>query len=146
MTEITGARSAEPGEAACRPWGVLITLLWVVAAEGIRDLVDIGLDRSPLSALGAHNYPAHVLQITLSWIVPLQHANDIPVFEPKVPNTVARANAQRFLIQQQPLDFGRERYDFLDLRWAMLKLKVAAAVVILLLLWGIYRIGWWIFA
>ncbi len=71
MTEIRGGTSAEPDKAACRPWGVLITILWVVAAEGIRDLANLGLNHSPLNALGEHNYPAHVLQITLSWIVPL---------------------------------------------------------------------------
>jgi len=68
---VTGIRSDGSGEAACRPWGAFTTILWVVAAEGIRNLVDLGLDRSPLNALGEHNYPVHVLQITLSWIVPL---------------------------------------------------------------------------
>jgi membrane protease YdiL (CAAX protease family) len=71
VTEIRDGTPAEPREAACRPWGVLTTILWVVAAEGIRALVDLGLGHSPLNALGEHNYPAHVLQITLSWIVPL---------------------------------------------------------------------------
>jgi hypothetical protein len=71
VTEIKDATSAEPGEAACRPWGVLTTILWVVAAEGIRNIVDLGLDHSPLHTLEQQNYSAHVLNITLSWITPL---------------------------------------------------------------------------
>jgi len=59
------------GEAAFRPWGAWTSLLWVVAAEAIRTLVDLGLDRVPLQAFGPYAYAARVLVIILSWITPL---------------------------------------------------------------------------
>jgi hypothetical protein len=75
MTATSDHRSATPAHApggtACRPWGAWTTIFWVVAAEGIRAMVDLGLDRSPLHAWEQQSYSAHVLLITLSWITPL---------------------------------------------------------------------------
>src|SRR5947209_802743 len=70
LTDRPGARVAA-GDAALRPWGAWTSLLWVVAAEGIRTFVDLGLDRVPLQTFGQYSYAACVLVITLSWAVPI---------------------------------------------------------------------------
>jgi hypothetical protein len=43
----------------------------VAAAEGIRTLIDLGLDRVPLHALGQHLYIGRAVVIILSWLTPL---------------------------------------------------------------------------
>ena len=68
LGQESGARADRSGVAPCaegasfHPWGAWASLLWVVAAEAIRALIDLGLDRAPLP---------RALLITLSWATPL---------------------------------------------------------------------------
>lgn len=79
----------------------------------------------------------------------LQHDPTIPIFEPRVPDTVAGANAAGFSIQEQPKNFGRYGLDLLDLSGSdriVLMIKVGVVAVVLLLLWGLYRFVCWALA
>jgi membrane protease YdiL (CAAX protease family) len=74
VTEVAASAqptASLPGGVIRSPWGVWISILWIVAAEGLRDAVDLGMDHSPLHALDQQSYLAHVLVITLSWATPL---------------------------------------------------------------------------
>jgi membrane protease YdiL (CAAX protease family) len=52
-------------------WGAWASIAWVIAAEGIRNAVDVALDHSALSTLGQHIYGWRVIVISLSWATPL---------------------------------------------------------------------------
>jgi hypothetical protein len=76
----------------------------------------------------------------------LQYDPTIPIFEPLVPDTVAGAVAAGFAIQHQPKHFfrsGLDRLDFSGLDRIVLTIRIGAGVVILLLLWALYRAFRW---
>jgi hypothetical protein len=78
----------------------------------------------------------------------LQHDPTMPVFEPKVPHTLAGAMAQGFAIEQQPKGFaptGLDRVDFSNAGRVVLVIQAVAVALLLLTLWGAYRLlRWWL--
>ena len=64
-------RTLPAAPATDRAWGAWASIAWVIAAEGIRGLVDVGLDHPALSGLAQNVYGWRVLLISLSWATPL---------------------------------------------------------------------------
>jgi membrane protease YdiL (CAAX protease family) len=63
--------SAPAVAAQDRAWGAWASIAWVIAAEGIRNAVDVALDQPAVSALAQHVYGGHAVVISLSWATPL---------------------------------------------------------------------------
>jgi hypothetical protein len=90
---------------------------------------------------------AKAFESKLQWDA-LQYDPTVPIFEPRVPDTVAGAMATGYSIQQQPRDFGRYGLDLLDFSGVnrlVLMIKAGACAVVLLLIWALYRVVRWVF-
>lgn len=77
----------------------------------------------------------------LEW-EPLQYDPTTPVFEPVVPDSIAKAVTAGYAIAQQPDNFGNERYemDFSGAGRIVLIIKVVGVILILLALWGAWHL------
>ena len=83
---------------------------------------------------------------SLQWEA-LQQDPTFPIFEPVVPNTLSDAVSTKFAIRQQPKSYGKYGLDRLDLGGLdriVLLVRVVAVVLMLLLLWAIYRSLVWV--
>jgi len=64
-------RTLPAAPATDRAWGALASIAWVIAAEGIRSVVDVALDQPALATLAQHVYGWRIIVISLSWATPL---------------------------------------------------------------------------
>lgn len=89
---------------------------------------------------------AAAFESELKW-EPLQYDHTIPIFKPAVPDTIVKAVVAGYEIKKQPEDFGQERYelDMSSARWIVPVIKVVGVIILLFLLWGLYRFVRWIF-
>ena len=82
----------------------------------------------------------------LTWEA-LQYDQTIPIFEPVVPDNLPAAVAVNYKIQKQPKGFGSAKYnwDFSGLTTLARVFKVLAGILIVIILWALYRLALWIF-